>query len=299
MDRADLQGLRTFLAIARSGTLRSASDALGVNPSAVSQQLKTFEDSLGTALFVRNTRSVAFTDAGQALHDRTHRLFAEIDAALRAARSTASATSGQLRITLPYRAWQLAIAPRIDAFITAHPDIELDLAIDEELTDIVSGGFHAGIRLGDFLADEMIAVALTQPQTATYVASPNYLARCGIPKTPADLLQHDCIRYRQISARQIAPWRFIVDGAETHVGVTGTMVFNDLRSVVDAAERGLGIGWTLRAGVQAQIDTGELVEVLPDYTPDRPRFYLYYPRQLKSLKRLRAFIDHFAIGVRP
>lgn len=110
MNRADLHGLRTFLAIAGGGTLRAASDALGVNPSAVSQQLKAFEDSLGTALFVRNTRSVTFTDAGQILHDRTHCIFAEIDAALDATRRTSSAKSGQLRITLPHRAWQLAIA---------------------------------------------------------------------------------------------------------------------------------------------------------------------------------------------
>lgn len=296
MNRADLHGLRTFLAIAGSGTLRAASDALGVNPSAVSQQLKVFEDSLGTALFVRNTRSVTFTDAGQILHDRTHSIFAEIDAALDATRRTSSAESGQLRITLPHRAWQLAIAPRIAAFNAAYPDIELDFAVNEELTDIVSGGFHAGIRLGDYLADEMIAVALTKPQMATYVATKDYLAQNGTPRTPADLLQHDCIRYRQISAQQIAPWQFIENGAETHVDVTGNLVFNDLRSVVDAAARGLGIGWTLRAGVEAQIASGELVEVLPDYTPDRPRFFLYYPRQLKSLTRLRAFIDHFAVG---
>jgi DNA-binding transcriptional LysR family regulator len=299
MNRADLHGLRTFLAIAESGTMRSAGDVLGVNPSAVSQQLKAFEDSLGTALFVRNTRSVAFTDAGKTLHDRTHHIFTEIGAALNATRHSANVASGQLRITMPHRAWQLAIAPRVGAFNATFPDIELDFAVDEDLTDIVSGGFHAGIRLGDYLADEMIAVALTRPQTATYVATADYLAQKGTPQTPADLLQHDCIRYRQISAGQIAPWRFVMDGAETHVDVTGNLVFNDLRSVVDAAARGLGIGWTLRDGVKAQIASGELVEVLPDYTPDRPRFYLYYPKQLKNLNRLRAFIDHFAVGSGP
>lgn len=299
MNRTDLYGLRTFLAIADSGKLRSASYALGVNPSAVSQQLKVFEDSLGTALFVRNTRSVALTDAGKILHDRTYSIFSEIDAALNATRRAASAASGLLRITLPYRAWQLAIAPRIAAFNNAYSGIELDFAVDEDLTDIVSSGFHAGIRLGDYLADEMIAVALTQPQAATYVATKDYLAQHGTPRTPADLLHHDCIRYRQISAQQLAPWRFVVDEAETHVNVTGNLVFNDLRSVVDAAARGLGIGWSLREGVEAQIASGELVEVLPNCTPDRPRFYLYYPRQLKNLNRLRAFINHFAVGSGP
>lgn len=299
MNRVDLNGLRTFLAIAESGTLRSAGDILGVNPSAISQQLKAFEDSLGTAVFVRNTRSVAFTDAGKNLYDRTHNIFTEIDAALNATRSTANVASGQLRITLPYRAWQLAIAPRIKAFNDAFPDINLDFSIDEDLIDIVSDGFHAGIRLGDYLADEMIAVALSKPQTATYIATNDYLAQNGTPKIPADLLQHDCIRYRQISTGQIAPWRFVVDGAETQVAVTGNLVFNDLRSIVDAASRGLGIGWTLRDGVEAQIASGALVEVLPDCTPDRPRFYLYYPKQLKNLNRLRAFIDHFAVGSGP
>ncbi|MFQ6550324.1 LysR substrate-binding domain-containing protein [Aestuariibius sp. 2305UL40-4] len=230
------------------------------------------------------------------MHDRTHNLFAEIDAALTATRSAAGTTSGQLRITLPYRAWQLIIAPRLAGFRDTYPEIELDLSVDEELTDIVAGGFHAGIRLGDYLADEMIAVALTAPQAATYVAAGDYLARRGTPQTPADLLHHDCIRYRQISTGRIAPWRFVVDGADTEVEVTGNLVFNDLRSVVDAASRGLGIGWSLRAGVAGQIESGDLVEVLADHTPDRPRFYLYYPKQLKSLNRLRAFIDHFAIG---
>jgi DNA-binding transcriptional LysR family regulator len=142
----------------------------------------------------------------------------------------------------------------------------------------------------------MIAVALTQPQAATYVATKEYLAERGTPWTPADLLHHDCIRYRQISAQKIAAWWFVMDGTDTDVDVTGNLVFNDLRSIVDAVSRGLGIGWSLREGVAAQIASGELVEVLTDYTPDRPRFYLYYPKQLKSLNRLRAFIDHFAIG---
>ncbi|MDA4844852.1 LysR family transcriptional regulator [Hoeflea poritis] len=296
MNRADLSGLRTFLAIADNGTLRAAGRDLGVNPSAVSQKLKAFEEILGSALFVRNTRSVLLTDAGRALYERTHHLMDEIDAALDATRRVARSTSGQLRITLPYRAWQLALAPRIAAFQDRFPDIELDLSIDEELADIVTSGFHAGIRLGDYLADEMIAVALTKPLDCAFVASRDYLERHGVPKEPADLLKHECIRYRQISAGQIAPWLFDVDGTETRVDVSGRLVFNDLRLVVDAAAQGFGIGWSLRDGVAAQIEAGDLIEVLRDYTPSRPRFYLYFPRQLKNMARLRAFIDHFAIG---
>lgn len=296
MNRADLTGLRTFLAIAECGTLRAAGRNLGVSPSAMSQQLKIFEGILGSALFIRNTRSVSFTDAGQTLYDRTHHLMAEIDAALDTTRRAASSVSGQLRITLPYRAWQLALAPRIAAFQTLYPNLELDLSIDEELIDIVSGGFHAGIRLGDYLADEMIAVALTQPLGGAYVASKSYLEKHGVPKEPVDLLKHECIGYRQISDQQMTPWLFEVNGSEMRVGVSGRLVFNDLRSVVDAALEGLGIGWSLREGVVGQITSGELVEVLPKYTPHRPGFYLYFPKQLKDMARLRAFINHFSVA---
>ncbi|ABD54085.1 LysR family transcriptional regulator [Jannaschia sp. CCS1] len=296
MNRADLNGLRTFLAIVECGTLRAAGDDLGVNPSAVSQQLKGFEEALGSALFVRSTRSVALTDTGQALYERTHHLMDEIDAALDATRHAARSTSGQLRITLPYRAWQLALAPRITAFQDHFPEIELDLSIDEELTDIVANGYHAGIRLGDYLADEMIAVALTKPLDGAFVASKEYLQRHGVPKRPADLLGHDCIRYRQIASKKVASWQFEIDGMETRIEVSGRLIFSDLRSVIDAAAQGLGIGWSLREGVAAQIESGELIEVLRDYTPHRPRFYLYFPRQLRDMTSLRAFIDHFAIG---
>jgi DNA-binding transcriptional LysR family regulator len=296
MNASDLNGLKTFLTIVECGTMRAAADVLGVNPSAVSQKLKAFESALGSALLVRNTRSIALTDAGQGLYDRTHHLMVEIDGSLDNTRNAASTTSGQLRITLPYRAWQLVLASRLAAFQSMYPDIELDLSIDEELTDITSGGFHAGIRLGDLLADEMIAVALTKPLVGAYVGSPEYLNKHGIPKVPADLLKHECIRYRRIATQKIAPWVFDINGIETQVDVSGSVVFNDLRSAVDAATHGFGICWSLRAGIEAQIASGELVEVLSEFTRHHARFYLYFPIQLQNLNRLRAFIDHFAIG---
>lgn len=295
MNRADLTGLRVFLAVANNGTLRAASRELGVNPSAVSQHLKAFEDALGVSLLIRNTRSVVFTDAGQNLFDRTHRLMAEVESALNATRHAVGATTGQLRISLPFRAWQLVIAPRLAAFREGFPEIELDLSISEGLTDIVSSGFHAGIRLGDYLSDDMIAIALTDPQIGAYVASKAYLTQYGTPQEPADLLNHQCIRYRQITARRIAPWIFDIDGTETQIDVGGSLIFNDLRAVVDAAQAGFGVGWSLRAGVAAQIATGELIEVLSGYARPRPRFYLYFPKQLQDMTLLRAFIAHFSV----
>lgn len=294
MNRADLLGLRLFHAIATQGSMRAASEQLKINASAVSQQLKAFEDSLGTALFVRNTRSVVLTDAGRTLLERTRHLMGEADAAIEAVKSEAGNLSGPLRITLPFRAWQICIAPKMAAFQAAYPDITLDLSIDEDFSNITTAGFHAGIRLGDVLSGDVIAKLLGGPMPGAYIAAPDYLDQFGHPEIPADLLTHRCIRHRQISANQIAPWEFDVNGQRQTVDVIGPLIFNDLRSVVDAARLGFGIGWSLQAGVAHELDRGRLVQVLSDFTPQRPGFYVYFPKQLQDLSRLRAFIDHFS-----
>lgn len=293
MERTSLLGLRTFHAIAEQGTMRAAADVLGVQASAVSQQLKQFEDVLGTALFVRSTRSVVLTDAGQKLLARTRHILTEAEAAIEQVKSEAVATSGTLRITMPFRAWESAIAPRLDAFQKLYPQIELDLSIDEDLTDIVAEGYHAGVRLGDFLQDQMIAKAISGPMPGAYVASPVYLDRFGTPKHPRDLFQHRCIMHRQISSGKRAPWEFVVEGERQTVEVSGPIIVNDLRTIVDATIQGLGVGWSLKSGVQQEIASGRLVQVLEEFTPDRPRFYIYFPREIRELPRLRAFIDHF------
>jgi DNA-binding transcriptional LysR family regulator len=294
MDRLHLQGLRTFHAIAEAGTLRAAATVLGVQASAVSQQLKQFEDHLGTALFLRSTRSVVLTDAGQKLRAQTRHVLLEAEAAIAQVKSEAVSATGVLRVTLPYRAWEIVVAPRLAEFQSRFPDIVLDLSIDEDLIDIAAAGFHAGIRLGDFLADQMIAKAVSKPMSGAYVASPSYIERYGEPKVPEDLLGHICIRHRRINAGAIAPWEFQVNGELQTVDVTGGLILNDLRSVVDAASRGFGIGWSLQAGVEDALASGTLVQVLSAFTPERPRLFVYYPRELRELPRLRAFIDHFS-----
>lgn len=293
IDRSDLAALQTFVAIAEQGSLRAAARALGVNPPAVSAQLKAFETRLGCALFLRSTRVVRLTDAGQALYDRSRHLLTGLDAALGELRDAAGLRSGWLRITLPFRAWQLVVAPRLAAFQAAFPGIRLDLKIGEGLTDIVAQGFHAGIRLGDHLQDEMIAVPLSRTEPAAYVAAPDYLERHGVPAAPGDLLRHVCLRHRQISSGRIADWRFLTPEGETGVAVNGGLVFNDLRAVVDAAVRGFGIGWSLRRGVEGELREGRLVQVLAEMTPGRPGFSLYFPKSLQELALLRAFIGHF------
>lgn len=293
MDRVDLSALQTFVTIAEQGTLRAAARHLGVNPPAVSYQLKAFEDRLGTPLFLRSTRSITLTDAGRALLDNSRHLLTGLGEALDHTRDAAKARSGVLRVTLPWRAWQLIIAPRLAAFQTAFPDIELDLSIDEGLTDIIARGLHAGIRLGDFLQEDMIAVRLSAQEGAAYIASPDYLRRFGVPESPEDLLRHRCIRHRQISAGQMADWRFNGHDGEVTVAVKGDLILNDLRTVVDAARLGFGIGWTLRRSIEKDLERGTLVQVLAKITPPRPGFFLYFPRPLQRLCVLRCFIQHF------
>ena len=293
MDRSDLSALQTFVAIAELGSLRAAARFLGVNPPAVSSQLKAFETRIGTTLFLRSTRSVTLTDAGRTLYDRSKHLLEGLGEALAQARDAGRVRSGLLRISLPFRAWQLVIAPRLEAFQTSSPNIVLDLEMEEGLTDIVARGFHAGIRLGDHLQDDMIAVRLSRAEDAAYIASPAYLERHSAPASPEDLLHHTSIRHRQISSEQIADWRFITPTGEITVAIEGGLILNDLRGVVDAASRGFGIGWSLRRGVQEELERGTLVQVLAEFTPPRPGFSLYFPKSLQQLGILRSFIEHF------
>ena len=293
MDRSDLFALQTFLAIAEQGSLRAAARYLGVNPPAVSHQLKTFEDRLGTPLFLRNTRSVTLTDTGRALYESSRHLLGGVERALDDARAAGTRRSGRLRITLPFRAWQIIVVPRLEAFQQIYPDVELDLTIEEGLTDIVAQGFHAGIRLGDHLQDDMTAVRLSRIEDGAYVASPAYLERRGTPTRPEDLLHHTCIRHRQVSSGEISRWSFSDGDTDQTVGVGGGLIVDDLRIVVDAALRGFGIGWSLRRGVQDQLDNGQLVQVLTETTPARPGFFLYFPGMLKQFSLLRSFIEHF------
>lgn len=293
MDRADLTALQTFVVIARLGSLRAAARFLGVNSPAVSHQLKNFEDRLGTALFLRSTRTITLTDAGKALFESSSHLLATLDQAIGTARNAATARSGPLRITLPFRAWQLILAPGIAAFQQACPDIVLDLTIDEALVDIVARGFHAGIRLGDYLQDGMIAVRLSPFEEAAYVAAPAYLDRHGAPSHPRDLLDHVCIRHRQVTSGRLSEWRFHTSQGEISVEVNGPLIMDDMRAAMDAARLGLGIGWSLKRGVQDDLDGGRLLQVLARFTPSRPGFFIYFPKSLQNHGPLRAFIEHF------
>lgn len=297
MSTIPYNGIDVFLAIVRAGSLRAAATALGVGAPAVSQQLKALEQTLGVDLLLRTTRSIQLTDAGRALLQGAEPAFVQIGDAVDEAREAGHAKKGVLRLTVPWSAYKIAIAPVLIDFQAAYPDVRLELSFNEALVDIVQNGFHAGIRLGDRLTPDMVAVRLTPPLQGAYSAAPAYLAAHATPQHPRDLLAHKCIRYRFISENRIADWSFREDGHDFVVDPPANLVFDSFQSVVQAARDGLGIGWSLYGVIEDGLQAGDLVSLLEPYTLEHPPFYLYYPEQYRRLGLLRVLID-FLIAAR-
>ena len=284
-------GLEVFLAVANHGSLRGAADALGVQPPAVSYRLKALEDRIGVALFIRTTRSVQLTDAGRALLARARPAMAELCEALEDARASGIVRRGTVRLTLPYVAYELTIAGKLAAFQSQYPEIELELSFNEAFVDIASEGFHAGVRLGEHIRDDMIAVRLSPPLKQVVFASPSYFDKRGRPERPEDLLQHNCIRYRYIASKRFAEWQFHSPEGMTTIDVQGTLIVNSTNALITAARAGLGIGWLFRPSIEDDLEAGSLESVLYGYSVERPGYFLYYPKANARIEVLRVFID--------
>ncbi len=291
MSRLPFSGLEVFLAVAEHGSLRRAAAALGVQPPAVSYQLKALEQRIGTALFIRTTRSVQLTDAGRSLLAKAQPAVTELGEALEDARRSGRARKGTIRLTLPYVAYQLTIQERLATFQSQFPEIELELSFNEAFVDIVSEGFHAGVRLGDHIHDDMIAVRLSPPLKEVVFAAPAYFDKHGRPDHPKDLLRHNCIRYRYIASKRFAEWQFHGEQGITTVDVRGTLIVNSTNALISAARAGLGVGWLFRATVEDDLQAGTLESVLVDHSIERPGYFLYYPKANARIEVLRVFID--------
>lgn len=296
MERLPFSGLEVFLAVAEHGSLRRAAAALDVQPPAVSYGLKTLERQIGAALFVRTTRSVQLTDAGRSLLARARPAVAELHDALEDARSAGGTTKGTVRISLPSVAHDLTIGRRLAAFQARFPEIVLELSFDEAFVDIVAGSLHAGVRLGDHISSDMIAVRLTPPFREAVFASPSYLEARGRPLRPADLLRHNCIRYRYIASGRMAEWQFLAEQGTTTVDVGGNLVVNSTNALLDAARNGLGLGWLFRPSIEDDLRAGRLETVLDLYAIERPGYFLYFPKANARVPALRAFTDFMRSG---
>lgn len=296
MERLPVSGLEVFLAVAEHGSLRKAAGALGVQPPAVSYRLKSLEDQLGTTLFVRTTRSIRLTDAGKALLARSRPAMAELGEALDDARASGGARKGALRITLPYAAYELTVARKLAAFLLQYPEIEIELSFNEAFVDLVEEGFHAGVRLGDHIQEDMVAVRLFPPLREVVFAAPAYFERHGRPGKPRDLLGHNCVRYRYIASRRFAPWQFQDTEGLTTIDVKGTLIVNSTTALIHAVRSGIGVGWLFRPSIEADLASGALESVLDSYSLERPGYFLYFPRAYARIEVLRLFTDFMRQG---
>jgi DNA-binding transcriptional LysR family regulator len=286
-----LEGVETFLAVARRRSFRQAAAELGVTPSAVSQAVRSLEARLGVALFIRTTRSVGLTEAGQSYFERAGPAFAELVAAGEVARDLGGRPTGLLRLSVPRGVVPLILEPVIASFAQAYPEIELEIAASEEMVDLAAGGFDAGIRFGQFIAPDMVAVRLTAPFAFAVVASPDYLQRHGRPQRVDDLRAHACLRIRR-SNGAIGHWLFAQGGERIEVAVSGPLIAHDYPTLLGAAIQGAGLVQAPGPLVRGPIAERKLESVLDDLAVMTPGVFLYHPGKRQMLPKLRAFIDH-------
>jgi DNA-binding transcriptional LysR family regulator len=286
-----LDGVEAFLSVAQHRNFRRAAAELGVTPSAISQAVRALETRVGAALFIRTTRSVGLTEAGERVLSRAKPAFEELVAASEVARDLGQRPAGLLRLSVPRAVVPILLEPLIASFCQAYPEVEVEIAASEELVDLAAEGFDAGIRLGQFIAPNMIVVRLTQPFPFVVVGSPDYLRR-KCPERIDDLRGHACLRMRR-SNGSIAPWSF-VDGGNRAIEaiVSGPLVAHDYPTLLGAAIQGVGLAQVPQPVAKAAIAEGRLQAVLTPFAATTPGVFLYYPGRRQVLPKLRAFIEH-------
>jgi DNA-binding transcriptional LysR family regulator len=292
MRGSEFAELKAFAAVVERASFARAAQHLGVSPSALSQTIRQFEARLGVRLLNRTTRSVAPTAAGARLYERITPLIRDMDEAVAEAGATAGRIGGTLRINTLGMAARQIIAPRLGRFHRAHPDVVLDIVVDDALSDIVTGRFDAGIRVGTRLEKDMIAVRLTPDVKMTAVASPDYVARRGVPRSPVDLQSHSCINWRLEADGRLYRWEFEKKGKRLELAAEGPLITNQSHVGAEAALQGLGILYAFdHDDVDEALAQGRLVQVLADWSITRPGLFLYYPNRRHPQAALAAFID--------
>ena len=286
-----LDGVEAFLSVARHRSFRRAAGELGVTPSAISQAVRALEERVGAVLFIRTTRSVGLTEAGERFLTRAKPAFEELVAASEVARELGQRPAGLLRLTVPPAVVPILLEPLIASFCQAFPEIEVEIAANEELVDIAADGFDAGIRLGQFIAADMVAVRLTPSFPLVVVGSPEYLRRRGRPERIDDLRQHACIRMRR-SNGSIAPWSFVIGKKPIEAVVSGPLIAHDFPTMLGATIGDMGLAQVPEPIAAGPVKAGKLVRVLEVFEPVAPGVFLYYPSRHQVMPKLRAFIDH-------
>lgn len=289
--RGSLDGIEAFLRVAERKSFRQAAADLGVSPSAMSQSVRALEQRVGIALLTRTTRSVGLTEAGARFVAHARPAFEAMVAASDAARRLAERPSGLLRLAVPRSVVPLILEPILASFCAAYPDVTIEIAASEELVDLARDGFDAGIRMGQFIAEDMVTVRLSPPFRLIFVASPNYLARLGRPENPEQLRHHACIRIRR-SSGAIGDWLVLADRRPVDMTVGGPMIANDFPTVLGAALASVGLAQVPEPIALQHIAVGALEEVMQGHAPVIPGVFLFFSERRQVLPKLRAFIDH-------
>lgn len=286
----DLRDLEAFIAVARTRNFRRAAVEQRVSVSSLSQRLRSMEERLGVRLMNRTTRSVALTEAGELLLARIGPAMHDVGDALDQVRGLRGVPSGRLRINAPLPAIDLVIQPMVMPFLRKYPQIELEIIADTSFVDIVATGFDAGVRYGEHLAQDMIALSLGPPERYAVVASADYVAHHGRPKKPEDLLKHSCIR-TVFASGAMPDWEFEKDGRVVKVSPQAVLVGNNLRLMLQAVHDGAGFWATFEGYVRDDVRAGALVSVLEDWLPPFPGPFLYYPSRRQPPPALSAFVS--------
>lgn len=277
MAHENFNDLAAFAAVAQERSFTRAAAKMGVSQSALSQTVRALEERLGFRLLTRTTRSVAPTEAGERLFQTLVPRFSEIEAQLADLRAVRDKPAGTVRITAGEHPAVSILQPVLKRFLPDHPDVNIELSVDYGLTDIVAQGYDAGVRLGEQVAKDMVAVRIGPDMRMAVVASPQYFKQRPAPKAPHDLMEHNCINVRLPTYGGLFPWDLEKDGQEVNVRVEGQLVFNNLALRIKSALDGLGIAYLPEDTVLPYIKSGRLVRVLEEWCPMFPGYHLYYP----------------------
>jgi DNA-binding transcriptional LysR family regulator len=291
MRQDQLDGLATFVCVAEAQGFSAAAVRLGISPSAVSQAIRLLESRVGVPLFNRTTRSTHLTEAGARFLARVRPAVQELAAAAEELADSGERPSGLLRLNVPRVAYRFVLQAALPRFLRAYPEVEVEVAIDSALVDIVGAGFDAGIRFGATVERDMVAVPVGPALANCLVAAPRYLAGRGMPAHPRELVGHDCIGLRFASSGQLERWSFEKDGETLTLAAPARLVLNDVASMLEAAIDGVGIANLITGYTDSAIEDGRLVRLLPDWSPPLPPLHLYYPDRRRVPPKLRALID--------
>ncbi len=291
---SSLDLIRLFLAVADQRSFTHAARLLNISPTAVSKGVRVLEKQHGVALFVRTTRSVSLTEAGAGLLAALEPAIRQIDNAFSELSHFQSRPSGHLRITAPRSFGFLVARHLVPHMRLTYPDISFDLSLDDGLVDLVTAGYDAGIRLGQSIAQDMVAIRLSRPLPWSIVSAPAYFERAGIPERPQDLLRHPTLRYRFNTSGRLPPWRLLGPEGDVLLDTDAALTANDTQMIAEWARQGMGIACLPDLEIEEDLKYGRLVRVLTQYVPETSGLFLYFPMRIQNQAKMRALIEQAA-----